>query len=64
MSESNGRLRVGSGIALQIIVYVIVVVLAYAALDRRIAVLEAKYDRIASDLTEIKSDLKRLLQKP
>jgi F0F1-type ATP synthase membrane subunit b/b' len=59
----NGRLRIAPGTVVQIVVYVIALVLTYGALDKRIAALEIKYDRIAQDLAEIKADTKQLLQR-
>jgi hypothetical protein len=60
--DSNGRVRIGYSALLQIIVYVITLTLAYSTLDKRIARLEDKYDRIATDLAEIRSDVKQLLR--
>jgi hypothetical protein len=61
-TDSNGRVRVSYGALLQIIVYVITLTLAYSTLDKRIARLEDKYDRIATDLAEIRADVKQLLR--
>lgn len=45
----------------QVVIYVIAIVLAYSALDKRITTLEVQYDRIAEDVREIKADVKKLL---
>lgn len=56
--------RVGLGVVVQIVVYVITIVLAYSALDKRISSNEMKYDRIAEDVKEIKADVKKLVIRP
>jgi hypothetical protein len=58
--ETGGLgLRLTPRFVLQVIVYVIVVVMAYSALDKRIAALEARFEEIR----EMRADIKVLLQR-
>lgn len=47
----------------QVIIYVITIMLAYSALDKRITAVEVKYDMLAADVAEIKADIKTLLRR-
>lgn len=55
--------KVNVSAVVQIVIYVISIVLAYAALDKRITSLEVKYDRVVEDVKEIKADVKTLLNR-
>ena len=57
-------MRLAPGAVVQIVVYTIVLALAFSALDKRITTLEVQYDRVVQDLQEIKSDVKQLLARP
>jgi len=64
MSEPNGRIKVSVSLLMQIAVWLVSVLLAYGALSTRLSVLEDRYERMVNDVSEIKSDVKRLLVKP
>jgi hypothetical protein len=42
---------------------IITAFLAYSAIDRRVALVEAKYDSIQQQLLELRSDVKELLRR-
>jgi hypothetical protein len=46
--------------ALTGVAWLVAVLLAYGAVDARVAVLEDRYERIREDLSEIKGDLKAI----
>jgi hypothetical protein len=50
-------------LVLTVIGWIVAVLLAYGAVNVRVAVLETKYDRLTQDIGEIKSDVKTLLQR-
>ena len=58
------RFAMSTSTVVQIVIYVIAIAMAYSALDKRITVLESKYDRIAEDLQEIRADVKILIRRP
>lgn len=45
-----------------VITWITAVILAYGAVEARVRVLEDRYERMRSDLSEIKSDVKELLR--
>jgi hypothetical protein len=59
--NGNGRFRVKWETVLG---WIIAALLAYGAVDRRVAVLETKYDVVEKQLNEIRSDVKELLRRP
>jgi hypothetical protein len=61
--DNLSRARINLAQVTQVVIYVVTIMLAYSALDRRITTLEVKYDRIAEDLREIKADVKVLLER-
>ena len=61
--ESNNRLSIRPQVALQIVAWIVAVMLVYAATNARIAVLESKYDSMRSDISDIRTDVKTLLQR-
>lgn len=61
--QPRRRFVLSPGAVVQIVIYVIAIALAYSALDKRVTVLESRYDRIAQDLQEIRGDVKILIQR-
>lgn len=62
MSESP-RLRVNYALLLQLLLILVSVALAYGRLNERISLLEDRYLRTSTDISEIKSDVKELLRR-
>ena len=61
-TEQNGRVRIGWDVARQLVIWVAAVLLAYGAMNVRVAVLETRVDTMRTDIAEIKADVKALLQ--
>ena len=61
--QSNGRIRVRWEVVATVVAWLVGGLLAYGALDGRIAVLEDRYLRMQVDLTEIKADVKVLIRR-
>jgi hypothetical protein len=59
--NGNGRFRVKWETVLG---WIIAALLAYGAVDRRVSVLETKYDVVEKQLNEIRADVKELLRRP
>lgn len=62
--ENEQRIRVSMPLLMQLAVWLISMVLAYSALSERITRLEERTNTFATDLHEIKSDVKTLLRRP
>ena len=62
-SNGNGRLKVSWEVIATVVAWLVGGILAYGALDARIAVLEDRYLRMQTDLSEIKADVKTLIQR-
>jgi hypothetical protein len=62
--ESNGRFRLNVELAIQILSVLAAAFLAYGMLDRRVAVLEDRFERLYPEVQEIKQDVKTLLRRP
>lgn len=60
--QGNGRLRIDPGVALQIIVYVIVLAVAYGAMSSRVAVVETKQEAVGHRMERIENKLDQLIQ--
>ena len=60
--NGNGAVRVRWDVIATVVAWLVGGLLAYASLDGRIKVLETKYERVADDIKEIKSDIKLILQ--
>jgi hypothetical protein len=61
--DEAGSLRVRWDLVTIVIGWIVTVVLAYGAIDKRVSVLEAGAIRAGSDITEIKADVKTLIQR-
>lgn len=64
MSETNGngKLRIDPGFALQIIVYVVGLAMAYGAISSRVAVVETKQEHQQDRMERMESKIDQLLQ--
>lgn len=58
------RIKVSTQVALTIVGWVVAVLLAYGAMNARVAVIEDRVNRIYADISEIKADVKTLVRKP
>lgn len=61
--NGNGKVRIDPSIALQIVAWVVAVIVAYGMVRADVAVLQTKYDRLAQDISEIKTDVRELLNR-
>lgn len=61
--NGNGRIRVSFGQIAVIVGWLATVLLAYGAVDSRVAVLEERYERLFQDIGEIKRDVRTLIQR-
>jgi hypothetical protein len=62
--NGNGGVRINWQSALVVLVgWLVSAVLAYGAVDARVRVLEASYDRLLYDMREIKTDVKQILER-
>ena len=61
--RDDGQLKVRWDVIATVVAWLVGGLLAYGSLDARIRVLEDRYDRIQSDVREIKADVKVLLQR-
>ena len=61
MSDPNGKLKLDPTLAVQAVSWVVAVLLAYGMIRADVAVLQTKYDRVMQDITEIKIDIRELL---
>jgi hypothetical protein len=59
----DDRLRVRWDVIVTVVMWMVGGLLAYGALDARIRVLEDRYLRMSLDLSEIKADVKTLIQR-
>ena len=57
------KIKFSTPVMAQLAVWIVTIMLAYSALNARITTLEVKYDRLTQDISEIKSDVKQLLQR-
>ena len=62
MTDPNGKVKIDPTLAVQAVVWVVGVLLAYGAINADVAVLQTKYDLMMTDVQEIKVDLRELLQ--
>ena len=63
MAENgNGRLRISPELALQIIVYVIGLAVAYGAMSSRVAVVETKQESAGQRMERMENKLDQLIQ--
>lgn len=62
-SYSNGRIKVSWEVIATVAAWLVGGLLAYGSLDARISVLEDRYLRMQTDLSEIKGDVKVLIQR-
>ena len=63
--ETNGngqRIKITGPQLMQLAVWLVTIMLAYGALSERITRLEERYDRLASDVAEMKGDIKLLVR--
>ena len=58
-----GRVRMGTGDIVRLVVWVVTITLAYGALSERISVLETKYDGLSYQLQKVNDKLDRLLER-
>lgn len=63
MAENGSSFKVRWDVIATVTAWLIGGLLAYGSLDARIKVLEDRYDRLTSDIREIKADVKVLLQR-
>lgn len=61
--HDDDNLRVRWDVIATVVAWLIGGLLAYGALDARIQVLEDRYLRLSSDVSEIKTDVKTLLRR-
>lgn len=59
---AEGRVRFAPAVVIQLVVYVVSIVLAYGALDRRITALEAQRQSDAQRLERMENKIDRLLE--
>lgn len=59
----NGRIKLTWAQVVAFVGWLAMALLAYGAVDSRVRVLEDRYDRLLLDVTEIKDDVKTLLQR-
>jgi len=59
----SGQIRVRWEIIVVVVGWVVSMVLAYSAVDARVRILEDRYERLFSDVREIKGDVKQLLER-
>lgn len=60
---TNGRLRVSWSVAIQIVAWLVAVLLAYGAVDARVAVLESKQGLLERQIERIENKLDRVLER-
>jgi hypothetical protein len=58
-----GKLKMGVGDIVRVVIWIITVTLAYGALSERISVLETRYDNLFSQLQRIDGKLDRILER-
>lgn len=63
MAETNGRIKLTWPQIVVIVSWIVTVLLAYGAVDSRLRLLEDRYERLFSDVSEIKADVKTILQR-
>lgn len=59
---TSARGKIWWQITAQAIVWLVLALLAYGTVNTRLQVLEVRYDRIASDIAEMRADVKSLLR--
>jgi hypothetical protein len=58
-----GKLKMGMGELVRLVIWVVTITLAYGALSERISVLETKYDSLSRQLHSIDAKLDRILER-
>lgn len=61
-AKEQPRFRFSVTLAVQVVAWLVSALLAYGAINTRVAVIENRVDAIGSDLAEIKRDVKELLR--
>lgn len=61
-NAKSARAKTWWQVSAQVAMWLVIVLLAYGTINTRLQVLEVKYDRIAQDISEMRADVKMLLQ--
>lgn len=61
MAETSER-QIGGITAEKVIRWIVAAVIAWAAVEARVRVLEVRFDRVAEDVAEMRSDVKTLIR--
>lgn len=61
--QGNGRIRLSWAQVVTVVAWLVGGLMAYGALDARIRVLEDRFLRLTADISEVKTDVKTLLQR-
>ena len=61
MAETSER-QIGGITAEKVIGWIVAAVIAWAAVEARVRVLEVRFDRVAEDVAEMRSDVKTLIR--
>ena len=61
MAQTSER-QIGGITAEKIIGWIVAAVIAWAAVEARVRVLEVRFDRVAEDVAEMRSDVKTLIR--
>lgn len=64
VGDINEKTKISQTVAFQVIGWITAILLTYGAMNARVSVLEDRVDRLASDVQEIKQDVKTLLRRP
>jgi hypothetical protein len=65
MAENgNGSIKLSAQVAMQLIAWIVGLVLVYGAVNVRVSVLEDQYRRTQQDISEIKANVRSLLERP
>lgn len=62
--ETNGRWKIDPRLFVSIVGWIVSIMLAWGYVNTKLAVVESKVERLQQDMTDMRGDVRALLQRP